>query len=48
MTLKITITPEYEDEKRNFHSNSLLFFMLQKNLTALSDIFLTFGDYAPA
>ena len=34
-------------EKRQFHSNRLLLFWLLKKLTALSDIFLTFGSYAP-
>ena len=49
MAVKIAVTPEYEDEKRQFHSNRLLLFLLLKKLTALSDIFfLTFGSYAPA
>ena len=47
MAVKIAVTPEYEDEKRQFHSNRLLLFLLLKKLTALSDIFLTFGSYAP-
>ena len=47
MTVKIAVTPDYEDEKRQFHSNRLLLFLLLKKLTALSDIFLTFGSYAP-
>ena len=37
--MKIPITPEYEDEKRHFHSNRSLLFLLQKRLTALSDFF---------
>ena len=48
MAVKIAVTPEYEDEKRQFHSNRLLLVLLLKKLTALSDIFfLTFGSYAP-
>ena len=47
MAVKIAVTPEYADEKRQFHSNRLLLFLLIKKLTALSDIFLTFGSYAP-
>ena len=48
MAVKIAVTREYEDEKRHVHSNRLLLFLLQKMLTALSDIiFLTFGGYAP-
>ena len=39
MTVKIAVTPEYADEKRRFHSNRLLLFLLLKKLTALSDIF---------
>ena len=42
MAVKIAVTPEYEDEKRQFHSNRLLFFLLLKKLTALSDIFFIF------
>ena len=47
MAVKIAVTPEYEDEKRQFHSNRLLLVLLLKQLTALSDIFLTFGSHAP-
>ena len=47
MAVKIAVTPEYEDEKRQFHSNRLLLFLLLKKFTALSDRFLTFGSYAP-
>ena len=47
MAVKIAVTREYEDEKRHVHSNMLLLFLLQKKLTALSDIFFTFGGYAP-
>ena len=48
MAVKIAVFREYEDEKRHVHSNRLLLFLLQKKLTALSDIFfLTFGGYAP-
>ena len=47
MAVKIAVTPEYEDGKRHFHSNRLLLFLLLKKLTALSDIFLTDGSYAP-
>ena len=42
MAMKIAVTPEYEDEKRQFHSNGLLLFLLLKKLTALSDIFFYF------
>ena len=42
MAVKIALTPEYADEKRQFHSNRLLLFLLLKKLTALSDIFLNF------
>ena len=42
MAVKIAVTPEYEDEKRQFHSNRLLLFLLLKKLTALSDIFFDF------
>ena len=47
MAVKIAVTREYEDKKRPIHSNRLLLFLLQKKLTALSDIFLTFEGYAP-
>ena len=40
--MKIAVTPEYEDEKRQFHSNRLLLFLLLKKLTAISDIFFIF------
>ena len=39
--MQITITSEYEDEKRHFHSNRLQLFLLQKN-NALRDNFLNF------
>ena len=39
MAVKIAVIPEYEDEKRQFHSNRLLLLLLLKKLTALSDIF---------
>ena len=42
MGVKIAVTPEYADEKRQFHSNRLLLFLLLKKLTALSDIFFNF------
>ena len=42
MTVKIAVTREYENEKRHVHSNRLLLFLLQKKLTALSDIFFNF------
>ena len=42
MAVKIAVTPEYEDEKRQFNSNRLLLFLLLKKLTALSDIFFNF------
>ena len=45
MAVKIAVTLEYEDEKRQFHLNRLLLFFVAKKLTALSDIFLTFGSY---
>ena len=47
MTMKIAVSPEYEYEKWHFHSNRLILILLQKELTALSDTFLTFGGYAP-
>ena len=46
MAVKIAVTPEYEDEKRQFHSNRLLLILLLKKFTALI-YFLTFGSYAP-
>ena len=39
MAVKIAVTPKYEDEKRQIHSNRLLLYLLQKKLTALSDIY---------
>ena len=42
MSVKIAATPDYEDEKRQFHSNRKLLFLLLKKLTALSDIFFNF------
>ena len=42
MAVKIAVTQEYEDEKRQFHSNRLLLSLLLKKLTALSDIFFNF------
>ena len=42
MTVNIAVTPEYEDEKRQFHSNRLLLILLLKKITALSDIFFNF------
>ena len=42
MAVKIAVTPEYEGEKRQFHSNGLLLVLLLKKLTALSDIFFNF------
>ena len=42
MAVKIAVTREYEDEKRHVHSNRLLLFLLQKKLTALSDILFNF------
>ena len=47
MTMKIVVSPEYDYEKRHFHSNRLILILLQKELTALSDAFLNFGGYAP-
>ena len=47
MAVKIAVTPKYEDEKRQIHSNRLLLYLLLKKLTALSDIFFNFGSYAP-
>ena len=38
----MAVTQEYEDEKRHVHSNRLLLILLQKKLTALSDIFFNF------
>ena len=42
MAVKIAVTPEYEDEKRQFHSKRLLLVLLLKKLTDLSDIFFNF------
>ena len=45
MAEKIAVTPDYEDEKRQFHSDRLLLFLLLKKLTALTalgDIFFNF------
>ena len=42
MAVKIAVTPEYEDEKRQFHSNRFLLVLLLKKLTASSDIFFNF------
>ena len=42
MAVKIAVTPKYEDEKRQIHSNRLLLYLLLKKLTALSDIFFNF------
>ena len=47
MTVKIAVAPDYADEKRQFHLNRLLLFLLLKKLYALSHIFLTLGSYAP-
>ena len=35
MTMKIAVTPEYEDEKRHFHSGRLLLVLLQKIINCL-------------
>ena len=44
--MKIAVSPEYDYEKRLFHSNRLILILLQKELTALSDtFFFTFGGY---
>ena len=40
MTLKIPITQESEGEKRHFHSYRLLLFLMNKKLTALSDLII--------
>ena len=37
--MKNAVTLEYEDEKIDFHSIRLLLCLLQKKLTALSDVF---------
>ena len=42
MAVNIAVTLEYEDEKRQVHSNRLLLFLLLKKLTALSDILFNF------
>ena len=48
MTIDIAVSPEYDYEKRYFHSNRLILILLQKELTAVRDTFcLTFGGYAP-
>ena len=39
MAVKIAVSREFEDEKRHVHSDRLLLFLMQKKLTALSDIF---------
>ena len=43
--MKIAVSPEYDHEKRLFHSNRLILILLQKELTALSDTFFNFGGY---
>ena len=35
MIMKIAVSPEYDYEKRLFHSNRLILILLQKELTAL-------------
>ena len=40
MSLKITITLESEGEKRHFHSYRLLFLLMKKKITALSDLII--------
>ena len=47
MPMKIAVSPEYDYEKRHFHSNRLILILLQKEVTALSDTCLTFRGYAP-
>ena len=45
MAVKIAVTPKYEDEKRQIHSNRLHLYLLLKKLIAVI-YFLTFGSYA--
>ena len=40
MPMKIAVSPEYDYEKRQCHSNRLILILLQKELTA-------FGGFAP-
>ena len=47
MTMTIAVSPEYDYEKRHFHSNRLMLIFVAKILTALSETYLTFGGYAP-
>ena len=47
MTMKIAVSPEYDYEKRHFHSNRLILILLQKELTALSDTFFSFWRIRP-
>ena len=39
MSMKTTITSEFEREKRHFHSSRLLLLLMRKKITASSDIF---------
>ena len=45
--MKIAVSPEYDYEKRLFHSNRLILILLQKELTALSDTFFNFWRLYP-
>ena len=47
MAMKIAVSPEYDYEKRHFHSNRLRLILLQKELTALSDTFFNFWRVCP-
>ena len=47
MIMKIAVSPEYDYEKKLFHSNRLILILLQKELTALSDTFFNFWRLYP-
>ena len=47
MAVKIAETREFEDNKKTRSLQQVTFGFVAKKLTALSDIFLTFGGYAP-
>ena len=48
MTMKITITPEYEDETKTLSLKHVTFvFVAKKKINCFKLIFLTFGGYAP-
>ena len=46
MTMNIAVSPEYEVEKRHFHSNRLLLLLLQNKLTFSSYIYMYIFTYS--